>query len=859
MQALTPEGRVELDRYFQGARASVIATGADPDEVEGDLRRRLEEEIGSRPSGSVPVDELRALLVRFGPVGGTPAVSPLAAPRRLRDRVGPVAFWSFGVALPLATIGIEAVCGWSAQEMFDPIPTPLHVLLCLLVPLGQWLAWRERRGPGAPPRLALAANGAACGVSVFYTVLYGPVLPLGVVFIAYFGFGLLPLTPILSLATAAVLRRQLKRRARAAGVPAGMPFWGAAAGALALLVALDLPRTITRVAAGYAAEGGPAERATALAALRNLGSRDALLRLSYVRTSMGMDVLGSLLAPHVTPQQARTLFFRVTGQPFNSVPPPRVRRMSGGPLGFGRGWNPDQGGREVAGVVEKLALSSSRIDGSVDAQAALAYLEWTLEFRNDSADAQEARVQVALPPGAVVSRLTLWIDGREREAAFGTRAQTRGAYETVVRQRRDPVLVTTAGRDRVLLQCFPVPAGGTMKTRVGITAPLGLRSLGEGRLVLPRLVERNFQVPEELRHSVWVEATGAVTGAGLVSTVRDGGASLWGALSDRELLAETATLAIARDAGRTETWTVDAHEAEHPAIVRQRFATRERAAAHVVVVVDGSVAARKDAPAIARALTQAAPGTVVSVLLAGDDVLRFNDPAGRGGSWGAQLERAPFVGGQDNVPALEAAWDEAEAKGAVVLWIHGPQPVALSPVDALRQRWERRPEGPRLLLFALAPGANRVVEALDGIDAVSAPAREGAVETDLARLLASWAGPTAEVAVARTRAGTAPPVDAAARTSDHLVRLWARDEVLRLAAAPDTLAQAAALATGYRLVTPVSGAVVLETAAQYEAANLTPGTTNVPTIPEPETWALVVLALAAAAYASRRRNRWTAA
>lgn len=103
---------------------------------------------------------------------------------------------------------------------------------------------------------------------------------------------------------------------------------------------------------------------------------------------------------------------------------------------------------------------TSRQDGVVYPEAALAYLEWTLEFRNDSILQREARAQIALPPGAVVSRLTLWIDGEEREAAFGGRSQVKTAYKETVQQRRDPVLVTTCGPDRVLVQCFPVPPGG---------------------------------------------------------------------------------------------------------------------------------------------------------------------------------------------------------------------------------------------------------------------------------------------------------------------------------------------------------------------------------------------------------------
>src|SRR5687768_14383255 len=171
MQALTPSAREELERYFQEARARVIASGADPDEVEGDLRRRLEEELGVRPPGSVGLEELRILLVRFGPVGFAPAPPPPPPRRRRRGWFGPSAFWFFGVVLPLVTIGIETVLGWCAAEILDPVPTWFHVLLCLLVPASQWTAWRALRRKEAPGRLALAANRVALGISTFYTLL----------------------------------------------------------------------------------------------------------------------------------------------------------------------------------------------------------------------------------------------------------------------------------------------------------------------------------------------------------------------------------------------------------------------------------------------------------------------------------------------------------------------------------------------------------------------------------------------------------------------------------------------------------------------------------------------------------------
>ena len=55
-------------------------------------------------------------------------------------------------------------------------------------------------------------------------------------------------------------------------------------------------------------------------------------------------------------------------------------------------------------------------------------------------------------------------------------------------------------------------------------------------------------------------------------------------------------------------------------------------------------------------------------------------------------------------------------------------------------------------------------------------------------------------------------------------------------------AAAVALASRYRLVTPVSGAVVLETQQQYDESRLTPvsqAQATVPTVPEPHEWALL--------------------
>jgi hypothetical protein len=69
-------------------------------------------------------------------------------------------------------------------------------------------------------------------------------------------------------------------------------------------------------------------------------------------------------------------------------------------------------------------------------------------------------------------------------------------------------------------------------------------------------------------------------------------------------------------------------------------------------------------------------------------------------------------------------------------------------------------------------------------------------------------------------------------------------------------AAAVALATQYRLVTPVSGAVVLESQQQYDESRLTPvSQATVPTIPEPHEWVLALIACAALGWFIWRNRR----
>jgi hypothetical protein len=216
----------------------------------------------------------------------------------------------------------------------------------------------------------------------------------------------------------------------------------------------------------------------------------------------------------------------------------------------------------------------------------------------------------------------------------------------------------------------------------------------------------------------------------------------------------------------------------------------------------------------------------------------------------SQVTRARFEGGQDNLPALEAAWDLAEVEHGVVLWIHATGPVLLSAESGLRQRLERNVMRTRLLELQTQTGPDRLLEKLDGLAALQRVPRLSGVDADLRRLLGEWSGKVKSYEFKRERAESSSGI----RVGRNIERLFARDETLRLAAAHKN-DEATALATKNQLVTPLTGAVVLELKEQYDRHGLTPAdVASVPSVPEPSILSLLGIGIFAFYLAKKRRK-----
>ena len=864
MNQWTKDAEELWQQFSNDMRSQLDQSDVDPDEVLEDMRRHVETELQNQNLPAVTKDDLKKVLNRLDIPANTliPDIAPIQ-PEMLPTK--PVSTYNnlvsfggsfyiiaLGVLLPIAAASFELVTRICSQIFFDPMPSIWHILLFYLVPVSNFACFLAvKMNLNKQIKFFGFLNGIAIGSSLFYTIWFLPILPFSAMGLIAMGIGACGLAPLLSFIACLIICKRLKLLLPEQKEPKTPFLWSGFTTGFAVLLLLILPNVLTIIGLNMTASPDTATQTRGVRLLRACSSKRLLLKLCYNTGGpnfWGIDISGT---QDLSTEEIRGIYYRVTGKSFNTERPNLY--VFRGSDDWMDNWDFDQAGDVVGGHLKNLALVSSQMDANLQADGAVGYLEWIMTFQNDHQwQDREARCQIQLPPGGVVSRLTLWIDGKECEAAFGGRNQTKGAYKSVVQRQRDPVLVTTKGPDQVLVQCFPVPEnGGKMKIRLGITYPLDLLSKEQALLQLPYINERNFQIPESTEHQLWVEADGTLSAKlELKTETHKDKHAIRGVITNKQLEHQLASIHLQRNSETTSVWAKREFDNEQVAVLQTLHNNKGKALIDkAVIVVDTSRAMKAYIENIASVLEELySDSDFYFEIISADDIPKV--------TYAFELKRENFKGGKDNIPALIQAWDSAsEVDNGAVVWIHGPQPHIFGAVDPLLQRWMRRPDGPRLIHLQTAPGSNKIIEDLDGIDQVSVVARSSDIKEDLKRVFGQLKGSLPKYKITREQVPVDTIKDPVKRASSHIVRLWAKEQVdkLRAKRGDKNETQAKVIAVKHQLVTPVSGAVVLENREQYERNNLQPvDPETVPTIPEP---ASVLLFGIGALFLHRRRNR----
>jgi hypothetical protein len=702
-----------------------------------------------------------------------------------------------GVMLPalmLTVAGVvcfERICRLAFKH---PIETLAECAFLVLIPIANYLTWHAlAKNDYRKPLKTGIMNGAAIGTSAVTAVVVTASM--------FFGFpaefGLIGLLSAVSCGCSLFLAYKLRQSAATSGAQNRRVAYSLVGVILSLigLGAAEARGTAIRFSEYMAMSKTPHDQVVGIRWLRLLNcEQDLRMQCADERTA---GVPGLFF--RVSPQAERQLYFAVTGKPYGNSLTQSVYSMSD-----------DYLRTHVVGEAQPgLTLLRSAINAYVHPETLTATTNWTFVFNNTTFYEQEARAEIAVPPGAVLSDLTLWAQGEPKSANFGPSDRVQGTYNSVNVSDRDPAVITDLGRGRVLLKCSPVPAGGQLKVNIAVTSRLKPDSLKEASLTLPKFINANFDVKDG-EHNLRLHSPLPMELS--LNDLRkqpsaDGGYLIAGTLKDKDLFSAPLTVRAQRPATMGPIAVPDKTGASGGYVVATVEKIVARPPQNLLVVIDSSVSMKDNIEKISSSLKAIPKDVHTSVLLVSEG--RQSEPL----SVAEALDRfkndkVAFDGGRDNLQAVVKAAELAgETKKGAVLWIHGPQPSFNQEIYIMAPFISK----PRFYELALDDGftdANEYFKNHREVGPFSPVPRSGALDDDLKRFLAKWEPGGIEYGLAMTRTAEKPKCKIMTNEEAlELSKLCARDEAYQLMR-DNRLIEAADIASMARLVTPVTSAAV---------------------------------------------------
>jgi hypothetical protein len=710
-----------------------------------------------------------------------------------------------GVILPALALAVG--CAFSFEgiwrlTLLHPVETILEALLVLLVPTANYEAWyalcyKDFRRPirlGIMNGIAIAVPAITFAISAASFALSYPLIDSQTKGTHELSISLMGVVSLPALAVAVYLTHCLRKakQTRDARIRTVVYSLMGIALTFVCLMGAEFRSAYIRIAQTYALSDDGSQREMGLAKLREANPEKELKMVCADPHAAG---LAGMFLPLDTSAQKR-LYFAATGKPYRDRQSTNMSLMS----------NDYLRNHVVGPQVDGLSLHRSGLTGNIHPQTLSSTLNWTFVFKNRGYVNQEARAEMALPEGAVISNLTIWINGQPCHGAFSATENAACSSSLIDVQHRDPALITDLGRGRYLLQASPVPGQGEMKVQVAITEPLKLDGGNIASFGVPRFIDSNFTLAGH--HNITLRSCQKLTSgsSGIKAhDTADGDYLLAGELKEAEI--SNSPFAVKLD-NAVQFKSVAARDPFSGRTIYEQLKTRNATAPqHLVVVVDSSQAMKDHVKEVISAIRKIPSQIETTIMLASDressEALSREDGIKR-------LQDNTFGGGQDNLFALVKAAERAgESHGGAVLWIHGPQP-GYNNEMYLMAPYAATPRFFEIALDDCLTDVNEFFKNHKEVGPFTAIARTGPLGEDLASFLSKWEPGARETYMDLG----SEAIVSAGNVGDHeacreVAILSAARTVQEMLSSGKT-ASAAQIGVQYHIVTPVSGAVVLE-------------------------------------------------
>jgi len=433
-------------------------------------------------------------------------VPPPPPVKRLWGGIDGIAVMTFGVVSPLLlTVLAMASCPKRITLVLlnHPVETIVELLLLFAIPLANYRLWNSIcKNDMRFSLLRGLLSGAAIATSLIVAGLSFAAIPagyqemqpaIGTDFTT--GFFFIGMQALTTGAIGFYLMNRCRQNREFTSSKARIIAYAAIGFIIgvAAFAGSEVRSWYVRIAEQQALSPDESERVKGLALLRSLDTeRELRMETSDARAAG----IAGLFIP-VKHAEMSKLYFTVCGKPLGDENSADFSSMSD-----------DYLQRHVVGSqVKGLCLARSAFNGMVSPNALTSTINWTFVFRNDTESPQEARAELALPPGAVINGLTVWKNGDPLDAAFAAAGKAEGDAEIswVDVGHDNPAIITDLGRGRYLFHCYPIPHDEQLKVNLSVVVPLKLEALDSTSITFPRFIASNFNLDGE--HLLTIEST----------------------------------------------------------------------------------------------------------------------------------------------------------------------------------------------------------------------------------------------------------------------------------------------------------------------------------------------------------------